>query len=220
MFGYSSSGGLDCQALPPPAPRRDLGNGVVGQLRTERAGQVRLDIADRHPARAQADLKHPRRRSPEPGRPNKKDLLPRETPLPGVHPRTNEGLVAVEHAMIITAWNMLTNREFYRDPGADHSPTTTQQETKARAVKVLEALGYDVTLQPTAGRIATHLNDRGASSRGGRSLHQPRWSPSCGHLNFRVSHHSRSGLRCWVGRVKESRCGLRCWVGRDTPGAL
>jgi transposase len=34
--------------------------------------------------------------------------------------RPMKALVAVEHAMIITAWNMLTNREFYRDPGADH----------------------------------------------------------------------------------------------------
>jgi hypothetical protein len=28
------------------------------------------------------------------------------------------------------------------------TPATTQQKTKARAVKLLEALGYDVTLQP------------------------------------------------------------------------
>jgi transposase len=61
-----------------------------------------------------------------------------------------KAIVAVEHAMLTAAWNMLTNAEFYRDPGADfytrHDPT----KTKARAVKQLEALGYDVTLQPAA----------------------------------------------------------------------
>ena len=61
-----------------------------------------------------------------------------------------KAIVAVEHAMLTAAWNMLTNAEFYRDPGADfytrHDPT----KTKARAVKQLEALGYEVTLQPAA----------------------------------------------------------------------
>ena len=59
-----------------------------------------------------------------------------------------KAIVAVEHAMIITAWNMLTNREFYRDPGADYYTRHDPAKTKARAVKLLEALGYDVTLQP------------------------------------------------------------------------
>jgi len=54
------------------------------------------------------------------------------------------------------------------------------------AVKVLEALGYDVTLHWYRGLITTHLNSRGASNPGGRSRHQPRWSPSSGHLNPRV----------------------------------
>jgi len=61
-----------------------------------------------------------------------------------------KAIVAVEHAMLTAAWHMLTNAEFYRDPGADfytrHDPT----KTKARAVKQLEALGYGVTLQPAA----------------------------------------------------------------------
>ncbi len=59
-----------------------------------------------------------------------------------------KAIVAVEHAMIVTAWSMLTNGEFYRDPGADYYTRHDPAKTKARAVKLLEALGYDVTLQP------------------------------------------------------------------------
>ena len=59
-----------------------------------------------------------------------------------------KALVAVEHAILIAAWNMLTNSEFYRDPGGDYFTRHDPTKTKARAVKQLEALGYDVTLQP------------------------------------------------------------------------
>ena len=61
-----------------------------------------------------------------------------------------KALVAVEHAMLIAAWNMLTNGEFYRDPGADYYTRRDPARTKARALKQLQALGYDVTLQPVA----------------------------------------------------------------------
>jgi len=59
-----------------------------------------------------------------------------------------KALVAVEHAMIVAAWHMLTNGEFYREPGPDYYTRHDPTKTKARAVKQLEALGYDVTLQP------------------------------------------------------------------------
>ena len=59
-----------------------------------------------------------------------------------------KALVAVEHAMLVTAWTLLTNREFYRDPGADYFTRHDPAKTRARAVKQLEALGYQVTLQP------------------------------------------------------------------------
>jgi transposase len=57
-------------------------------------------------------------------------------------------VVAVEHAMVIAAWNMLTNGEFYRDPGADYFARRIPAKTKARAIGQLEALGYRVSLQP------------------------------------------------------------------------
>jgi transposase len=57
-------------------------------------------------------------------------------------------LVAVEHALIITAWNMLTDDAFYREPGADYYTTRKPAKSKDRAVSQLEALGYTVTLKP------------------------------------------------------------------------
>jgi len=68
--------------------------------------------------------------------------------------RTRSGpmraLVAVEHALIITAWNMLTDGAFYRELGAGYYTVRKPAKAKARAVSHLEALGYTVTLTPLA----------------------------------------------------------------------
>lgn len=34
-----------------------------------------------------------------------------------------KAIVALEHAMLIAIWNMITNGEFYNDPGADYVGT-------------------------------------------------------------------------------------------------
>jgi transposase len=57
-------------------------------------------------------------------------------------------IVAVEHAMIIAAWNLLTNGDLYCDPGADYYTRRLPAKTKARAIGQLETLGYRVTLKP------------------------------------------------------------------------
>lgn len=57
-------------------------------------------------------------------------------------------IVAVEHAMIIAAWNLLTNAEVYRDPGSDYYTARQPAKTRARAISQLESLGYKVTLEP------------------------------------------------------------------------
>ena len=57
-------------------------------------------------------------------------------------------IVAVEHAMIIAAHTMLTNGDFYRDPGANYYAARQPDRTKARAVNQLATLGYRVTLEP------------------------------------------------------------------------
>ena len=57
-------------------------------------------------------------------------------------------VVALEHKMLTCAWHMLVNGAFYQDPGADYYTRHHPAKTKARAIKQLQALGYDVTLQP------------------------------------------------------------------------
>jgi hypothetical protein len=56
--------------------------------------------------------------------------------------------MAVEHSTLVTACNMLTNSEFYRDPGPDYYTRSVPAKTKARAVRQRESLGYRVTLEP------------------------------------------------------------------------
>ena len=58
-----------------------------------------------------------------------------------------KAIVAVERAMLTAALYMLTNAEFYRDPGADYYTRRDPARTKARALKQLEALGYTFTIQ-------------------------------------------------------------------------
>jgi transposase len=57
-------------------------------------------------------------------------------------------LVSLEHKMLTDAWHMLVNGAFYRDPGPDYYTRHQPGKTKTRAIKQLEALGYDVTLKP------------------------------------------------------------------------
>lgn len=59
-----------------------------------------------------------------------------------------KALVAVEHSILVAVWNMLTNGEFYRDPGVDYYTARQPVRTKARAISQLESLGYRVTLEP------------------------------------------------------------------------
>ena len=59
-----------------------------------------------------------------------------------------KALVALEHSILVAVWNMLTNGEFYRDPGADYFTRRIPAKTKAHAISQLEALGYRVSLQP------------------------------------------------------------------------
>jgi len=59
-----------------------------------------------------------------------------------------KALVAVEHSMLTAAWHMLQNGDFYRDLGADYYTRREPSKAKARAIKQLEALGYQVTIEP------------------------------------------------------------------------
>ncbi len=57
-------------------------------------------------------------------------------------------VVALEHKMLTCAWHMLVNGTFYQDPGPDYYTRHHPAKTKARAIKQLQALGYNVTLEP------------------------------------------------------------------------
>jgi len=61
-----------------------------------------------------------------------------------------KAIVAVEHAMLIAIWNMLTNGQNYTDPGADFYTRLNPDKAKNRALDQLRQMGYDVTLNPLA----------------------------------------------------------------------
>jgi transposase len=57
-------------------------------------------------------------------------------------------LVALERTMITDAYNILCNGAFYRDPGPDYYTRHQPVKAKNRAIKQLQNLGYNVTLEP------------------------------------------------------------------------
>jgi len=59
-----------------------------------------------------------------------------------------KALVAVEHAMLTAAWHMLQDGAHYRDLGADYYTRREPTKAKARAIKQLEDLGYQVIIEP------------------------------------------------------------------------
>jgi transposase len=61
-----------------------------------------------------------------------------------------KAIVAVEHAILIAVWNMLTNGVFYDDLGGDYYSRINPDKTKQRALSQLRQMGYDVTLTPLA----------------------------------------------------------------------
>lgn len=61
-----------------------------------------------------------------------------------------KAIVAVEHALLIAIWHMLTNGDFYSEPGGDFYTRRQPEKTKARALDQLRKMGYEVTLNPLA----------------------------------------------------------------------
>lgn len=57
-------------------------------------------------------------------------------------------LVALERTMVTDAYTMLCNGAFYRDPGPDFYTRHRPAKAKNRAIKQLQSLGYNVTLEP------------------------------------------------------------------------
>lgn len=58
-------------------------------------------------------------------------------------------LGAVKHSMLITYRHMFTTGETYRDLGGGYFQRRDPDRATKRLVAYLQALGHDVTLQPT-----------------------------------------------------------------------
>ncbi len=59
-----------------------------------------------------------------------------------------KAIVAVEHAMLIAIWNMISNGVFYDDLGGEYFTKLNPDKTKNRALNQLRQMGYAVTLNP------------------------------------------------------------------------
>jgi transposase len=59
-----------------------------------------------------------------------------------------KAIVAVEHAILIAIWNMITSGALYDDPGADFYTRRNPDKTRQRAIDQPRQIGYTVTLQP------------------------------------------------------------------------
>lgn len=59
-------------------------------------------------------------------------------------------IVAIQHSILTAVWHMLRNGEAYEELGADFYTQRDPQRTRARAIRDLEALGYEVVITPVA----------------------------------------------------------------------
>jgi transposase len=66
------------------------------------------------------------------------------------HRGHKKAVVAVAHAMLVTAYHLLDRQLDYREPGADYFDRRHAERTTRRAVRALERQGYRVTIEPAA----------------------------------------------------------------------
>jgi transposase len=65
-----------------------------------------------------------------------------------------KAIVAVEHAILIAIWNMITTGALYSEPGGDFYTRRNPDKAKQRAIDQLRKMGYDVTLTPLETAVA------------------------------------------------------------------
>ena len=63
---------------------------------------------------------------------------------------SRKAAVAVGHSILVIAWHLLTNDCNYHELGGDFFIRRDSDRARQRAVAQLQALGYQVTLQPAA----------------------------------------------------------------------
>jgi len=61
-----------------------------------------------------------------------------------------KAVVALEHAMLVAIWHMLSDGTLYSDPGDDFYTRRTPDRSRLRAVEQLQRMGYKVTLEPVS----------------------------------------------------------------------
>ncbi|WP_183318964.1 IS110 family transposase [Flexivirga oryzae] len=61
-----------------------------------------------------------------------------------------KAVVAIERTLLSIIWAMAQSGQPYQEPGPDYYTRLRPDRTKARALKMLHDLGYNVTLQPAA----------------------------------------------------------------------
>jgi transposase len=66
------------------------------------------------------------------------------------HRGHKKAVVAVAHAMLVTAYHLLARQVDYREPGADYFERRHAERATRRAVRTLERQGYRVVLEPAA----------------------------------------------------------------------
>jgi transposase len=66
------------------------------------------------------------------------------------HRGHKKAVVAVAHAMLVTAYHLLDRQLEYHEPGVDYFERRHAERTTRRAVRALERQGYRVTLEPAA----------------------------------------------------------------------
>ena len=61
-----------------------------------------------------------------------------------------KAVVAIEHTLLVIIWNMLSTGELYSELGVGYRQTRDPDKLRDRAIRKLQALGYEVEVTPTA----------------------------------------------------------------------
>ncbi len=61
-----------------------------------------------------------------------------------------KAIVALEHAMLVAIWHMITDGIPHSDPGGDYFTRLNPDKAKHRALHQLHMMGYSSTLEPLA----------------------------------------------------------------------
>jgi transposase len=66
------------------------------------------------------------------------------------HRGHKKAVIAVAHAMLVTAYHLLVRKTIYREPGTDYYERRHAERVRHRAIQTLERQGYRVALEPAA----------------------------------------------------------------------